>query len=109
MLEGVTATGPAGETSEPRLDDLNRLLLYITDCEYFVSFGGPEEGAQAIRLDFGDGSVLTFTQLEDGVRAEFTQPQGRDYKYDLDAAGSAANGMMLRLKEILELTAEEGP
>ena len=109
VLEGVTATGPAGETSEPRLDDLNRLLLYITDCEYFVSFGGPEEGAQAIRLDFGDGSVLTFTQLEDGVRAEFTQPQGRSYKYDLDAAGSAANGMMLRLKEILELTAEEGP
>ena len=48
VLEGVTATGPAGETSEPRLDDLNRLLLYITDCEYFVSFGGPEEGAQAI-------------------------------------------------------------
>ena len=43
------------------------------------------------------------------MRAEFTQPQGRDYKYDLDAAGSAANGMMLRLKEILELTAEEGP
>ena len=30
VLEGVTATGPAGETSEPRLDDLNRLLLYIT-------------------------------------------------------------------------------
>ena len=104
VLEGVTARGPDGAESEPHLDELNELLLFITDSEYFVSRGEAEAGAEVISLEFGDGAALTFTRIGDlAVRAEFDRPQGRDYRYDLGSTGLTPEGMMDRIAGMLGL------
>ena len=93
VLAGVTAVGPDGQQSQPRLDGLNQMLLLFTDSEYYVSRGSADEGADIIVLSFGDG-------------AEFTSAGGRDYRYDLDARGMSPVSMMSRLCELLGLADE---
>ncbi|HIQ78150.1 MAG TPA: hypothetical protein IAB77_02700 [Candidatus Scatomorpha intestinavium] len=107
VLAGVTAVGPDGQQSQPRLDGLNQMLLLFTDSEYYVSRGSADEGADIIVLSFGDGAELTLTLMGDeGVRAEFTSAGGRDYRYDLDARGMSPVSMMSRLCELLGLADE---